>query len=555
MGNYFEADLAFVKVTVDGHNPPKSNRANHGSYADVEPLSGKILNERTQLQMNVWLSPRSCNGTMFPDEVQLPTTWWPCVTVDETSAAPKSTFDDIAGLVAYLGIAIYPGLVAFILGILGTVICIAYATSFLRATETEDGVRVHPKPQDQEEPQNASGAQRCWKQIQLVSPFRYSFTVLGFSLDVGILISAFIVPLANEFMFPVARRFPRETGGYMYVFLAIVPFFSGMSFYPHFLLRACVAESADATYWKRISLGQTVFFIVVVFVIQAVAVARGAASLNLPTAAGNVIMFAIHLPLTFYCISRALKRSMLRCWIAVSLEWLNLLVVYYWSSYRSSPAFQWTAPFIFVATSMFNKYTAKQTDGIPPEAAARMQFYSIAFTAFFTRLSQSFVFGNFGLTIGLELYYAALALFWQVTLYQRFAVISVLAEQGIVNVRAPLSERGAHISSMATIFESVYESAVFMSFFLLRFITNPPPNMSGIEATLLFFICKAIQVLGNALAAFVTYKYEGILLVERATVKNLKSEVCFWLVTLLIPYLGFLRIAGNAWDPNIKQNF
>jgi len=158
----------------------------------------------------------------------------------------------------------------------------------------------------------------------------------------------------------------------------------------------------------------------------------------------------------------------------------------------------------------------------------------------------------------LELYYAALSLFFQVTLYQRFGFISYLAEKGITNIIClditapkPPSERAKHVSSLATIFESVFESACFLYFFVLCFITNPPQDMSLLKAIVLFFVCTAIRTLSNALAAFVIYKYEGIVLVEHATVKKLQPEVLFLLVTLFAATLPFLSIVGNMWDPNI----
>jgi len=73
------------------------------------------------------------------------------------------------------------------------------------------------------------------------------------------------------------------------------------------------------------------------------------------------------------------------------------------------------------------------------------------------------------------------------------------------------------------------------------------------EATLLFFLCKVIQVLGNALAALVTYKYEGILLIEYATVKNLKPHVLFLVIVCLGFSIPFLWITGNMWDPTIRS--
>jgi len=112
--------------------------------------------------------------------------------------------------------------------------------------------------------------------------------------------------------------------------------------------------------------------------------------------------------------------------------------------------------------------------------------------------------------------------------------------------------RAVHVSSLATVFESVYESTFFLFFFVLRFITNPPQSISGIGAFLLFFACKAIQVLNDALIAFVINKYERIHIVEYVPVKTLKREVLFWWVTLFGVSFAFLRITGNMWDPSIK---
>jgi len=76
--------------------------------------------------------------------------------------------------------------------------------------------------------------------------------------------------------------------------------------------------------------------------------------------------------------------------------------------------------------------------------------------------------------------------------------------------------------------------------------------MSGIEAILLFLVCKTIQVLGISLAALVTYKYEGILLVEYATMKTLKPDVLFLFFVMFGLSIPFLSIAGSMWDPAIK---
>ena len=176
------------------------------------------------------------------------------------------------------------------------------------------------------------------------------------------------------------------------------------------------------------------------------------------------------------------------------------------------------------------------------------------------------MFDNFAFAMWLEVYYAGLGLVFRVTLYQRMEgqnrIISRLVENGITKILCweitapePPSERSLHVSSMATIFETVYESACFHYFFVLRFICYPPSNMSGIGAVGLFFACKAIQFLTDALTAFVTYKYEGIVLLEYATVKTLNSEVFSWWVVLISASGVFLNATGNLYDPSIKTVF
>ena len=411
-----------------------------------------------------------------------------------------------------------------------------------------------------QKPQNASFAQRCWKQVG--PDFRYASVVLGFSFVLALLLVAYTAPLANEFIFPFDRMVFGQmgTGGASYVRMVVysLPCLTATIVVPHLILRACVAESAAATYWQRLSMAQTLFFIVLTIVIFILCLDRGI-SFDVAGAVVNGIVFLIHNPLTFYTIGRALNQSMLRCWIALSLEWLNILVVFYLPMYRTSSAFQWSSPFILCLTSMFNKYAVKQAEWIPPAVTPRLQFMSLVFSGFFTRLSQSFVFHNFWLTIVLELYYAALSLFFKVTLYQRFGFILYLAEKGITHIIClditalkPPTERAKRVSSLATVFESVFDSACFLYFFVLYFITNPPQNIFLVKAVVLFFVCKAIQVLSDALAAFVIYKYEGIVLFEHATVKKLQPEVFFLLVTLLGCSLSFLPIVGNLWDPNIR---
>jgi len=577
-----EADLSFVNVTVDGHNPPKSSRANYGSYADVEPLSGKILNERTQLQMNVWLSPRSCNGTMFPDEIFLPTTWWPCVIFDETSAAPKSTFDDIAGLVAYLDIALGPARVGLFLGFLGLAGFIGFLMS-LPPTASEGNVGVEcriisvgpggvgEREGDgdrlgvaQEHHQNATFLHGIWQQIG--PPLRYAFMMLRFSIIEGLLLVAFVVLVAHEYFFRDRRdRSGQLPVSYLWICVLVLPAFSGLSLNPHFALRACVAESPDATYWQRLSLAQSLFFIGVAIGVHFIALAQGS-SFRLANAGSIAMMLLIHTPLTFYCIGRALKQNMFQCWIAYTLEMLNLAAIYYLPAYRASSAFKWTVPFIFCLTSMFNKYVIRRATWIPEAATPRLQSVSLAYCGFFSRLSQSVVFGSFAFAIGLEVYYAALGLFFRVTLYKRLEIknmiISRLVENGITKILCweitapePPSERSLHVSSMATIFETVYESACFHYFFVLRFICYPPSNVSGIEAVALFVVCKAIQFLTDALTAVVAYKYEGIVLLEYATVKTLNSEVFSWWVMLISASCVFLSATGSLYDPSIKTLF
>jgi len=583
MGNYFEANLTFVNVSVDGNNPPKLDHTKHVFYADVEPLSGKILREHNRLQMNVWLAPRSCNGDVLPDEIYLPTTWWPCVIFDESAAAPNKLFDEIAGLSADLDIAMGPGLALFLLGLLGTVFCIAQYVS-IPATATEDGVKDHQmiavapvagggegvdalsgSPAKPQEPQTPSFAQRCWQQIG--PPFRYASIVLRFSVVEGLLLLAYMLPLASEYVFQLDNR---NTLGHLradslYLLFILVPVYSQLCLSPHLILRACVAECADATYWQRVSMVQTLFFTGVPIVLHGLAIPTAEwesdPDYKLANTASVGILLLIHIPLTFYSIGRALKQSMFLCWLAYTLEFLNNAVMFYAAAYRASPAFQWTSPFIFVFTSMFSKYAVKQASSIPPAATQRLLFQSLLFGGFFTRLSQSVVYGNARFAIFLEVYYAVLSLFFRVTLYQRFRFISRLVEVGInkilcweITAPEPPSERSVHVSSMATISETVYESACFHFFFVLRFITYPPPNMSGIEALGLFFVCKAIQYLNDALTAYVVFKYEGIVLLEYASVKKLKSQVFFWWVSLMLVII-FLSFTGGAYDPAIKPPF
>jgi len=211
---------------------------------------------------------------------------------------------------------------------------------------------------------------------------------------------------------------------------------------------------------------------------------------------------------------------------------------------------------------MLNKYVVKQAEWIPAAATPRLQCVSLCFCGFLTRLSQSVVFDNFGSVIGFEVYYAALSLFFRVTLYERFRVISRLAENGITQILCweitapePPSERSLHVSAMATIFETVFESACFHYFFVMRFICYPPPNMSVIQVVVLFFVCKAIQFINDALTAYATYKYEGIVLLDYATVKKLKSEVMFCWVTLMAVSLNFIHLTLSMWDPSIKLLF
>jgi len=71
----------------------------------------------------------------------------------------------------------------------------------------------------------------------------------------------------------------------------------------------------------------------------------------------------------------------------------------------------------------------------------------------------------------------------------------------------------------------------------------------------LFFACKAIQLLSDALTAYATYKYEGVVLMDYATVKKLNSEVLFWWVYLMAFSLSFFAITGSMWDPSIKTTF
>jgi len=215
---------------------------------------------------------------------------------------------------------------------------------------------------------------------------------------------------------------------------------------------------------------------------------------------------------------------------------------------------------------MFNKYVVKQTQWVPPAATPRLQIISLMYSGFLTRLSQSVVFDNFALTILLEVYYAVISLSFRVTLYERFRVISRLVKNGTTRIMcwdiapeestlSPRSQdqRPLHVSSLATIFETAYESACFHYFFVLRFICYPPPNMSVVAAACLFVVCKAIQVLNDALTAYVVFKYEGIVLMEYAT--KLKSEVFFWWDTLMTAALVFIGITGSMWDPAIKPMF
>ena len=343
----------------------------------------------------------------------------------------------------------------FLLGILGAVSCIAYCVSHLTTTAPEDSsVNVHRmivvgpggphggekaasgSPAQAQAPHNASFSQRCWELLQLVSPLSYASIELGFSTLMGLFLVAYQVPLANEFMFP-ELRYAHNEPKVLWIILVWMPYFCCATLYPHFILRSCVEGSADATYWQRVSLVESLFFIVLAFVLNIVSFLMTGENW-LAGGIINIILFIIHIPLTFTFIGRALNRSMLRCWFAFSLEWLNLILVYYLPEYRKSSAFQWSAPFLLCLTSIFSKHTLKNADWISPEVTPRLQVTSLVGSGLFTRLSQSFVLDNYRLTVGLEVYYALLSLFFQVTLYQRIEwknrIISRLVENGITKI-------------------------------------------------------------------------------------------------------------------------
>jgi len=127
----------------------------HKVFMDIEPYTGKIFRGRNRLQVNFWISPRRCNGSIAFGEEKLPTTWWPYIFVDEAGEATKPQLEEFLQIVKFIESIRTAGVALVVVGVLGFIVLIAsYFSPFdlftlCKSPELASQIKVQTKPAEE----------------------------------------------------------------------------------------------------------------------------------------------------------------------------------------------------------------------------------------------------------------------------------------------------------------------------------------------------------------------------------------------------------------------